>query len=273
MNRRITLLERRLGGTLMRRSTRALRLTTDGARLYEHCARVLAAAEGADLAMSGAGDALRGLVRIGAPVAFSQMFLARTFVSLARQYPDIELQLVTNDRFDDALTTDLDVIVRITRLREGDFVAKRLATDRLVIAGAPSYLARRGRPEQPEDLALHDCMHYTLVDFAAEWRHRGKDRAPIAPIAPTAKGRPTFSTNDGTVLKRSMLEGMGLAVLPFFMIAADVAEGRAELVLEGKRAAEIGIYAVVPTVRGLPKRVRAVIDHLRRYFARDDWRG
>ncbi len=265
VSRRIALLEQRLGVQLLRRTTRSVVVTTDGARLYEHAAQVLAAARSAEDAMSGASDEVRGLVRVSAPVTFSQMHLAAATAAFQLQHPDVEVHLNTNDRVLDAMATDFDLIVRITRLDDGAFVAKRLASDRLVVAGAPSYLARRGRPERAEELVHHECLHYSLVDRAAEWRFRGRDRAPLP------AGRGPFTTNDGTVLREAMLAGLGLAVLPFFMVASDVADGRAELLLEGQRRAEIGIYAVVPTARGLPRRVRALVEFLQRRFAREDW--
>jgi DNA-binding transcriptional LysR family regulator len=196
------------------------------------------------------------------------MFLAVAVARFQLRYPVIEIDLRADDRLVEATTTELDLLVRVTRLRDGDFVAKRLATDRLVVAGAPSYFEKKPRPARAEDLAQHDCLHYSLVDPAAEWRFRGGDDGGSLPT-----GRRVFSTTDGTVLREAMLAGLGLAVLPFFMVARDVAAGRAELVLEGARRAEIGVFAVMPSVRGLPRRVRALVEHLQRHFAREDWRG
>src|SRR5262249_35209526 len=125
----------------------------------------------------------------------------------------------------------------------------------------------------------HDCLRYTLVDGSAEWRFRGAGgRTPEGSGRNDTGGRPaqlgrgSFATNDGTVLREAMLAGLGLAVLPYLMVARGVAAGRAELVLEGQRRAEIGVYAVVASARGLPLRVRALIEHPRRHFAKPDWR-
>ncbi|WP_146653149.1 LysR family transcriptional regulator [Labilithrix luteola] len=266
VSRRIALLEKRLGVQLLRRSTRALDVTSDGARFYEHCVKVLEAARAAEDAVSGSGVRMRGVVRISAPVTFSQMYLAAAVAKFQLEHPAVDVQLTTNDRFVDAVAGEFDLVVRVTRLEDGSFVAKRLASDRLVVAGSPAYLAARGRPLRAEDLVHHQCLHYTLVDAAAEWRFRGSDRKPVA----LARG--AFSANNGTVLKEAMLAGLGLAVLPSFMVASEVRAGRAELVLEGLRRAEIGIYAVVSNARGLPLRVRTLIEHLQRHFADPDWR-
>jgi len=266
VSRRIALLERRLGVQLMRRSTRALRLTSDGARFYEHCAKVLASARAAEDEVSVAGTAMRGHIRISAPVTFSQMHLAAALAAFQLEHPEVETQLVTDDRLVDVIGGDYDLVIRIARLKDASFVAKTLAPDRLVVAGSPEYLHRNGRPAHPEDLVHHNCLHYRLVPQAAEWKFRGSDGRSLV----VAKGN--FSATDGTVLREAVHAGLGLAVLPYFMVAPDVSSGRVELVLEGFRRAEIGIYAVVSTVRGLPFRVRALTDFLVRHFARPDWR-
>ncbi|MBS2022941.1 MAG: LysR family transcriptional regulator [Deltaproteobacteria bacterium] len=266
VSRRIALLEKRLDVQLVRRSTRALHVTADGARFYEHCVKVLAAARAAEDAVSNAAVSMRGRIRVNAPVTFSQLHLAAAIASFQLLHPEVEIELVTSDRLVDASAGEFDLVVRITRLEDGSYVAKKLASDRLVVVASPGYLARAGRPLRPEDLVHHNCLRYTLLDASAEWMFRGADKRPVT------VGRGNFATTDGSALKAAMLAGLGLAVLPHFMIAREVAAGRAELVLEGLRRAEIGVYAVVSSARRLPARVRALIEHLQLRFARSDWR-
>src|SRR5262249_46369216 len=148
VSRRIALVEQRLGVQLLRRSSRAIQVTTDGARFYEHCKKVLDAARAAEAALSGASERMAGAHPARAPGTFPQMFLARAIGAFQVKNPEVEVDLQANDRLVDATTTELDLIVRVTRLGDGAFVAKRLCTDRLVIAGAPDYLERRGRPRR-----------------------------------------------------------------------------------------------------------------------------
>ena len=265
VSRRITLLERRLGVQLLRRSTRRLALTPEGARFYEHCAKLLEDARAAEQSIATAGSAVRGTLRISAPVTFSQMHLTHALAAFLTQHPEAEIQLVTDDRFVDVVEGGFDLVVRIARLASASFVARRLAADRLVVCGAPAYLATRGRPQAPADLAQHNCLHYELVPRADEWRFRtdrGREAMPV---------RGNFSATDGTVLREAALAGVGLVVLPYFMVAPDVAAGRLELVLEASRRADIGIYGVVARARGLPLRTRALLDFLSRWFAHVDW--
>lgn len=266
VSRRIALLEQRLGVQLLRRSTRAVQVTTDGARFYEHCARVAAAAVAAEDSVSTARASVRGLIRVSAPVTFSHMYLARALAGFQLKHSEVEIQLVTNDQFVDPITGEFDLIVRITRLQDASFVAKKLTDDRLVIVGERGYLDECGRPERPEELVHHNCLHYALMETRAEWRFSGVDQKAMS------VPRGNFTSTDGASLREAMLAGLGLAVVPYFMVARDVAVGRAELLLEGYRDAGVGIYAVVASGRGLPLRVRSLIEHLQRVFARPDWR-
>ncbi len=266
VSKRMALLEDRLGVRLLLRTTRKLSLTEDGLRYYEHCAALLSAAEAAEAAVAGASSTPRGPMRLNAPVAFAQMFLADALASFRRAQPGIEFQLSTDDRLVDVVEGGFDLVIRVSRLRDSSLVARRLATDRLVVCASPAYLAARGRPASPAELVGHECLHYSLVPLHAEWRFRGASGTLAVPVS-TA-----FSSSDGTVLRRAALAGLGLAVLPWFMVARDVAEGRLELLLEGQRRAEIGIYAVYASRKNLPARTRLLLDHLVRYFAAADWR-
>ncbi len=266
VSKRIARLEERLGVRLMTRTTRTLALTDEGLRYYEHCAALLAAAEAAEAAVAGAAQVPRGPLRVNAPVTFAQMFLADAAAAFLVRHPAVELHLSTDDRIVDVVEGGYDVVIRIARLADSSLVARRLATDRLVVCAAPAYLAARGRPAAPEELIGHNCLHYSLVPRAGEWRFRGER----GPTAVPATGNLTVS--DGALLRGAALAGVGLAVLPSFMVAADVAAGRLELVLDGARRAEIGIHAVFASRRQLPARTKALIDHLAAWFAVDDWR-
>ncbi len=266
VSRRIALLEQRLGVQLLRRSTRAVQVTTDGARFYEHCAQVAAAAVAAEDAVSNARASVRGLIRLSAPVTFSHMYLAKAVAGFQLKHPDVEVQLVTNDQFVDPIAGEFDLIVRITHLQDASFVAKKLTDDRLVVVGERGYLDQAGRPERSEDLVHHNCLRYALMDARAEWRFLGVDHKALS------VPRGNFTSTDGATLREAMLAGLGLAVMPYFMVARDIVAQRAEILLEGHRDASVGIYAVVASARGLPLRVRSLIEHLQRVFSRADWR-
>lgn len=266
VSKRIALLEQRLGVRLLMRTTRKLSLTDEGLRYYEHCAALLAAADAAEEAVAGASTAPRGPLRVNAPVTLAHMFLTDAIAGFLARYPEVEVHLSTEDRLVDVVEGGFDVVVRITRPTDSSLVARRLATDRLVVCASPAYLAARGRPEAPEALIGHNCLHYSLVPRAGEWRFRGATGPTAVPVAGN------LSASDGSVLRRAALAGLGIAVVPLFMVAADVAAGRLELLLEGRRRAEIGLFAVYASRRQLPARTRVFVDHLVAHFDRPDWR-
>lgn len=162
----------------------------------------------------------------------------------------------------DVIEGGFDVVVRIGCLADSGLVARRLARDRLVVCAAPSYLATHGEPQRPEDLSNHNCLHYALVERDAEWRFRK------APSFPT---RGNFTTGNGTVLREAAIAGLGIAVLPSFMVVREVQRGHLRLILEGARRAEIGVYAVTAHRSHAPARTRAFLDFLTTYFANPEW--
>jgi DNA-binding transcriptional LysR family regulator len=252
VSRRIARLEEALGVRLLRRTTRKLALTEEGMRFYEHCARLVAEADAAAEAASGASRELRGGLRVSAPVTLSQLHLARAIAGFLTAHPTITVELVADDARVDVVAGGFDVVVRMGRLAPSTLVARRLAADRLIVCGAPAYLARAGVPASPGDLLSHDCLHYTRVPSAGEWRF-GADPLPV---------RGSLATSDGTVLREAAVAGLGLIVVPRFMVARELTTGALVAVLEGLRRARIGIYAVTAAGRQQPRRARALVDWL-----------
>lgn len=265
VSKRIADLERRLAVRLLVRTTRKLSLTEDGVRYYEGCAALVAAADAAEDAVSGASREPRGRVTVNAPATLAQDHLAAPLAAFCARYPEIEVDVRTDNRQVDLVTGGQDLVLRVARIRETSFVARKLAEDRLVICGAPEYLDRRGTPRTPDDLVRHLCLHYALVPRAAEWRF-GPGRGLAVPTAGN------FTTDDGTLLRAVVTAGLGLAVAPAFVFAREVRAGRLRHVLEAFPGARAGIYALYAR-RELPARTRLLLDHLARHFARPDWAG
>lgn len=264
VSKRVAQLEARLGVRLLTRTTRKLSLTGEGALFYEHCEALLVAAERAHEAVSGASEVARGRIRINAPVTFSQLHLTRAIAAFLHDQPEIEVALSADDGLVDVVEGGFDLVIRVTRLAESSLIARRLASSRLVVCAAPAYLTRKGMPATPAELLHHDCLHYSRVPFAAEWRFRG----PAGPYVVPA--RSVFATGDGTVLKQAAMAGLGLVVLPWFIVAREVQSSALTLVLEGARRAQIGIYALYAHKK-LPLRTRLLLTHLSKHFARADW--
>jgi DNA-binding transcriptional LysR family regulator len=265
---RVAALEHELKLTLLHRTTRKLTLTPEGTALYEHCARVASAADDAALAVTGAGSEPRGALRVNAPIAFAEDYLAAPMAAYLERYPGVRIDLTLGDRTVDLVEEGIDVAIRITmKLKGAGLVARKLATDRTVLCAAPAYLARKGQPESPSDLLHHDCLVYSLLRTGDEWRFREPTTKEVFAIP--VEGR--FTAASGAVLRHAAVAGMGLAVLPRFMIAADLAAGRLRVALDSLHAPPLGIYAVYPESKRPPSKVRAFVDLLSAHFKTPRW--
>ena len=191
VSRRIAELERTLGVRLLHRTTRALSLTQEGARVHEHARALVAAADAAQDVAGIASGAVRGILRLDATVAFSQLYLTAALTRFLALHREVEVHLSTDERMVDVVEGGFDVVFRIGRLTDSGLIARRLATDRLVVCASPDYLARAGTPRVPADLLQHACLHYALVSRAAEWRFRQGGRA----IEVSTRG--PFTCSDG----------------------------------------------------------------------------
>jgi DNA-binding transcriptional LysR family regulator len=260
VSRRIAELEEVLRVRLLQRTTRALSLTDEGVRVHEHARALVTAADAAQEVAGLATGAVRGTLRLNATPAFSQLYLARAVTAFLELNPEVEVHLSTDDQMVDVVEGGFDVVFRIGRLTDSSLVARRLATDRLVVCASPAYLARAGTPREPADLHRHVCLHYALVSRAAEWRFRTGGRT----VEVSTRG--PLSCTDGISLREAVLAGAGLAAVPSMLVAADVEAGRLQLVLEGTRRAEFGLHAVTAHRTQAPPRVRALLDFLVSHF-------
>jgi DNA-binding transcriptional LysR family regulator len=268
VSERVSALERELKLKLLHRTTRKLSLTPDGVELYERCARVTAAADDAVSAFAGSGDTPRGLLRVNAPIVFAEEYLVEPIGEFLRRYPEARIELTLGDRQIDLVEEGTDVAIRITtRLAGSGLVGRKLASDKPVLCAAPAYLSRQGTPAEPEDLLHHDCLGYSVLKLSDEWRFRQpRSKEPFAvPV------EPRFTAGSGALLRRAALAGLGLAVLPRFMVASDLRAGRLVTVLESLYAPTLGIHAVYPEGRRVPAKVRAFVDLLAVHFATSRW--
>lgn len=265
VSRRIGELEARLGVRLLTRSTRNIGLTTDGMQVFEHARVLVAEGQAAIDAVAGSGTKPRGVLRVNAPSVFAQRYLTPAIAAFLLQHPETEVQLSVEDRMVDVVEGGWDVVVRIAKLVDSALVVRRLATDRGVIVASPEYLARRGRPNELCDLVTHDCVRYTLIPFELEWGFKQDKKRVAIPL------RVRLGANDGGTILEAARAGVGLAALPWFMVADDVRDGRLEVLLDGLRTTELTIAAVLPQREGMPARTRAFVDHLAKWFATPPW--
>ena len=253
----VSRLERRLGARLLNRSTRQLQLTAEGCGLYERGRQVLAALDEAERC-AGVQDVPRGKIRVNANVPFGQHFLLPLAPLFLERYPQVTLDIVLTDAVVDILEQRTDVAVRAGPLKSSSLLARKLGQTRMLIVAAPSYLARRGTPLLPAELASHNLLDANYARSRSGWPLRQAGGDIVVPVTGNAQA------SDGEALRQLALAGLGLARLAAFQVRADIAAGRLQAVLEDCNPGDSeDVHAVYVGQGGhLPLRVRALLDFL-----------
>jgi DNA-binding transcriptional LysR family regulator len=263
----VSRLEERLGARLLHRTTRRLSLTEAGAALFEASRGAIERIEEAEGLVAQLQSEPRGRLRVSAPMSFGILHLGPAIAEFARAHPHVTLDLRLDDRFVDLVEEGIDVAVRIGALTDSSLVARKLASTRTVACAAPAYLAERGEPETPEDLAAHDCLIYSYLASANVWRFTAPDGRAI-PVAVTG----SFRINNGIMLAEAAAAGHGILLSPTFYVGPLLRDGRLRRILAGYRLPELGIHAVYPERAQVPPKVRAFVDFLAQRFGRKpDW--
>ena len=261
LGRQIRLLEQRLETRLFHRTTRALTPTEIGQAYYTRVSRILADIEETEQSIGHLQGAPRGRLKINAPMSFGYSHLAPALPDFLSANPEIEVDLVMNDRTVDLIEEGFDVAVRIGRLADSSLVAKRIAPMRLAVCASPGYLAERGTPATPADLKNHCCLLYSNDSAPEEWRFTTPEGAAW-PV--TVKGR--LCANNGDALRHAALKGVGVVRLPSFIIGQDLQAGALVSLLSDYIIQDSALYAIYPEARHLSPKVRAFVDFLGQRF-------
>ena len=267
VSRHVGELEQRLGVRLLQRTTRRLSLTVDGQLFQARCRELLAAVEEAESELTSHSGEPGGLVRVNAPLTFGVLHLAPLWGRFAALHPKVSLDITLGDRVVDLVDEGFDLAVRITTLPSSNLVSRRLATTRVVLCASPEYLRRHGTPEHPRELAEHRTIGYTYWSTRDEWQFTGPD-GPVS-----VRTRSYLHTNNGDTCRAAALEHQGIILQPDFIIGDDLHRGTLVELMPQYRAIEIGIYAVYPTRKHLPLKVRRLVDFLAEAFAAPAWTG
>ncbi|MGE8279333.1 MAG: LysR family transcriptional regulator [Stenotrophomonas sp.] len=256
VTRQIAALEKRLSARLLNRTTRRVSPTSIGAMYYQRCLQLLAEFDALEASVGAQALQPSGRLRINAPVSYGITRLARLLPDYSAANPQVELDLQLSDRLVDMVEEGFDLAIRITRQPAPSLIARRLAQAHITLCAAPSYLAKRGMPTTPQDLATHDCLSYTYAADGETWNLSGPEGEVSVPL------QPRMRANNGEVLREAAIAGMGIISQPDFIIEQALADGRLVPVLPGWEAAPIGIYAVYASRSHLAPKVRSFIDYL-----------
>jgi DNA-binding transcriptional LysR family regulator len=258
----IARLEERLGVSLFHRSTRSITLTTEGALFLDRCRRIFGEIEAAEQELAQSIDAPKGRLRVSLPLV--GMLLMPAINEFIESFPQIELDLDFTDRMVDVIEEGFDVVIRTGEVSDSALMMKVVGSFSHVVVGSPDYFARRGRPEVPQDLLRHACLHHRFPST-------GKlERWPLSvdgeDLTLELPSKAVASTLEPLI---SMAErGLGLACVPRFAVRRPLSEGRLQTVLD-ENFHNAGVFRVLwPSSRHKAPKIKTFVDFLaKRLFA------
>jgi DNA-binding transcriptional LysR family regulator len=262
VTKRINALEQALGVPLLVRTTRRVRLTEPGGLYRQRVAGLVEELDALEGSLSESALQLRGLLRVSSPTAFGILEMQPALAEFLRKHPDLTVELMLNDQPVNPAEEGYDVVITDTSAISGQFEEQPLFRFDLVCCAAPGYLARRGAPQSPAELRGHDIIHYLYHDSGHELRFvRGEERFRVLV-------HPRLSSNSGAVMRDAALAGEGIAILPHFLIAAELRDGRLIEVLPDYRLPQPRMKAVLPRRREVVPKTRQFVEFLQQRMAR-----
>ncbi|HLP67447.1 MAG TPA: LysR family transcriptional regulator [Rhizobium sp.] len=249
-------LEERLGARLLNRTTRTLSLTGEGRVLYERGLQILASVDEAEASVAGKSGVPRGMLRLTVPDAYGRHVLLPIIGKYLKVWPDVQVEVSFTDRVADIVEEGFDLAVRIgVTTSDSRLVSRIVARCRAMLCASPSYVAERGEPANLDDLASHDCLVFSSRNQRQAWRFPGEHGGSIK-----AQGRSRLRLDSGEALLDAARAGIGIAFLPDFLIAEDIAAGHLRPILPTHGSGDVPIIALYPDKRLLEPRVRQFID-------------
>lgn len=256
VSRHVTALEKRIGATLLTRTTRRQNLTEIGRSYYENCKQILAHVAAAETGAQALGSSPRGMLRINAPVSFGSLRVASVASRYLHRYPEVRLQLSLTDRYVDIVEEGFDVAVRVGDLGDSSLIARKLCMFELAVCAAPAYLATRGLPRTPDDLLDHECLGFTNWRSQSGWKMLQKQSTRKA-------GRlPRFESDNSQALRAAALEGVGIIMMPKDVVQPDIEAGALVEILKTHLPPARPIHAIYPKDRQSAPKVSTFVDFL-----------
>lgn len=265
ISRRIADLEGRLGVRLLNRSTRSVSLTVEGKTYLARCKRVLDDLETAEREIGRGGTTPFGTIRIVAPKSFGVLWLSEAMIAFSKAHPLIRISLSLNDfsfRPGDFVEDGFDVAIRIADIRDSSVLSRRLAVLKSVLCASPDFIDREGVPRSVADLTRYSCLaHLSSDEHDHVWSFIGQSGGSVRVDG-------LFHSNSALALRRAAIAGLGIALLPKYCVAPDLANGSLVRVLphcEIRRPVNV-LYARSPHI---PQKIHLLLSFLVQWFRRE----
>lgn len=258
-------LEERLNTRLLQRTTRKVSLTTAGKAYFERCVQLLDDFDDLEESIHEKSKAVKGLLRISAPVSFAELCLMPVIAAFAQTHPQVTIEITLSDRFLDLVDDNIDIAIRIAHLPDSSLIAKRLAQVEVIACATPAYLNRHGLVQHPHELQHHKLIQDTNITNSQRWIF-GHGRQEL-----TVEVDGQLKVNSARAARELALSDFGIALCPSFVVQQDINAGSLTPILSSFRPEPLGIYAVYTHKRHLSPRVRLFIEALAIHFDDDKW--
>lgn len=258
VSRHITNLESQLGGTLLARTTRSMKLTELGENYYKNCKLILGLLAEANVGAEALTSKPKGHLKVSASLGFGALELAPKISQYLKLYPEVNIELSLTDRYVDIVEEGFDVAIRIGELKDSSLKARRITHFELVICASPEYLESRGHPTIPEELENHECLEFASWSSSSGWQTILK--------SVKQKPSPRYITNNGHALRNAALDGIGLILQPRALLQDDIESGRLIEILTDYAPKPRPVYAVYPSERQLAPKLSSFVDFLLERF-------
>lgn len=253
----VAAMEQRLGARLLHRTTRGVSPTEVGALYYEKCKAIAHEIEAADNLASLMQSGVAGTLRISTSAAFGRRVLVPLAIAYMREHPSLSVDLSFDDRYVNMIEQGIDLAIRMGRLADSTLGSRYLGRNPWVMVAAPAYLKAHGTPSQPAELSRHACLIYSTVQGDDRWMLTGSDgREHVVPV------RGPLRSNNLSAVLAAAREGLGIAVLPWYVARESAADGSIMPILARYALPTQEIHAVFPSPKLVPSKVRSFIEHL-----------
>lgn len=256
VSKRVAAAEAYFGVLLFARTTRRLRPTTDGLRLYEHVRSILDALEMAEAEAGRPSETPSGVLQIAAPVSYGRAVLTPMLDRYLKTAPEVSIDLRLSESIVDLVAEGHELGIRIGELPSSSLVARRIAYEQRQVVAHKRYLNGRRPPRIPEDLAQHDCIVYAGFKRAREWVFESEFGRRVVDV----NGR--LVTDNADAMASAVLAGIGIAMLPSWLLREEIAAGEVEVLLPDFAPPLLPVSVIYPDRRWLSLRARSFISFL-----------
>lgn len=254
VSKRISQLEEKLGVQLLYRTTRRISLTEAGEYYFENAVQALSFATEAEEAVTQLQAKPQGRLRINIPMSFGRLHIIPLIPGFLAKYPGVEIEMVMDDRMVDLVDEGVDVAIRGADLPDSTLIARKLAPMRYAVCASPQYIEQHGVPQTPEGLVNHNCLLFSYA--ASEWHFIRDGETQRISVSGN------YRVNNGEAVHEAVRQGVGVSIMPTFIVGPDIAAGRLVPLLSDYQIPQKALYALFPKREYLPAKVRVFIDYV-----------